>query len=488
MAASFGSLHSAAWGKVGIGNRETPGEIFPKFVKKDFDDLKTDYNNQFGYTVRIPQWDDVVHLVPNALKTPAKIKAEKKAGLVSILQSPAPDWARKYSSAMTWIDDVQDTMSIVYPLLSVLGKVAPKVFGKLIPVIGWIGLGYDILNLANAIGRAPLAGMKAKREVCILKKRNPFSKVARLEGVGRIRNYKPGMGDLIQAAQVLDQFTGAGLSLGGVMGAITDSIFGAYRYLNGEPVKWSFDPPPVENLQMMGARGLAAAAAIQSQGQVFSELTHFWTYMTAYLSSMVLAGTFKDELLTDLVINPTEMMIPAPEPRNPYTIAAIEDAGLRVEDGIGWPYNGEKFISISDYIDATAEPCNANFHAYCLRHSKDSYGLLAAYAMDSLIPQTILAMDPEATYYVDDTNEMKVFWRLIKGALLPTKPVTREQGERFISWINDYSFQYGKTPGILEIEEKFKMLEIPYTTSYPATPQPGFEEFWPEGWTGADSF
>jgi hypothetical protein len=182
------------------------------------------------------------------------------------------------------------------------------------------------------------------------------------------------------------------------------------------------------------------------------------------------------------------MMIPAPEPRDPNTIEVITEAGLRVEDGIGWPYNGKKFISVSDYIDATADPCRANFQAYCLRHSKDSYGFLAAIAMDSLIPQTILAMDPEATYEIDDTDEMKVFWKMIKGPLLPTKPVGREQGERFISWINEYTFQYGETPGILELEEKFKMLGIPYSTSYPATPQPGFEEFWPLGWTGEDSF
>lgn len=486
--ATFASDHSDAWKQFGFGTKETPAEIFPKYTKKDFNELKTDYNNQYGYTIRIPQWDDIVHLTPTLLKDPAVIKAEKKENLVRILESPAPDWARKFSSAMTFIDDVQDTMSIVYPLLAMLGRAAPKVFAKLIPVIGWVGVGYDLLNLANAIGRAPLTLMKSKREVCKYKRRNPFSKTSRLENVGKIRNYKPGLSDLLQVAQTLDQFTGAGLSFGGVMGAITDSIFGAYKYLNGEPVRWSFDAPQVETLHMLGGRGLKAAAAISSQGQVFSEMQHFWTYMTAYVSSMALAGTFKDEELTDLVINPMDMMIPAPEPKDPNTIAAIENAGLRVEDGIGWPYNGKKFISVSDYIDATADPCNAHFHAYCLRHSKDSYGLLAAYAMDSLIPQTIIAMDPDNRLFIDDTDEMKVFWRMIKAPLLPTKPVAREPGERFMSWINDYSFQYGKTPGILEIEEKFKMLGIPYTLSYPATPQPGFEEFWPEGWTGEDSF
>ena len=123
--------------------------------------------------------------------------------------------------------------------------------------------GYDLLNIANAIGRAPLTAMKSKREVCKYVKKNPFSKISRLERMDRVKNYKPGIADLIQVAQVTDQFTGFGLSLGGIMGAITDSVFGAYRYLNGEPVKWSFDPPEIGNLQMMGARGLQAASSYQ---------------------------------------------------------------------------------------------------------------------------------------------------------------------------------------------------------------------------------
>lgn len=488
MANTFAATHSAAFQKLGIGTREKPAEVFPKFAKKDFDTLKAEYVAQYGYTIRIPQWDDIVHVKPDLLKTKGEIKLEKKEALTRILESPAPEWGRQFSSAMTVIDDVQDTMSIAYPLLAMLARAAPKVFNKAIPLIGWLGVGYDLLNIANALGRAPLAGMKAKREVCKLKRRNPFSKTSRLQNVGTIRNYKAGIGDLLQVAQTLDQASGAGLSFGGVMGAITDSIFGAYRYLNGEPVKWSFDAPQIETLDMLGSRGLKAAAAISSQGQVFSEMTHFWTYIAAFLSSMIYSGTFRDADLSSLIINPADMMIPAPEPKNPDTIAAIAEAGLRVEDGIGWPFNGKKFISVSDYIDATADPCRANFQAYCLRHSKDSYGFLAAIAMDSLIPQTILAMDPEASYEIDDTDEMKVFWKMIKGPLLPSKPVGREQGERFISWINEYSFQYGNTPGILEIEEKFKMLGIPYKTSYPGSPEPGFSEFWPEGWTGEDSF
>lgn len=269
MATSFAQTHSAAWAKVGIGTREKPGEIFPRFSQKNFDDLKADYVKQYGYTVRIPQWDDVVHLVPNAFKTPQQITAEKKEALVRILESPAPDWWKYPSTIMTWIDNIQDTSSIVFPLLSMLGRAAPKVFNKLIPIIGWIGTGFDLLNLLNALGRAPLTPMKSKRVVCHAKRWNPFAKSARLQRVGQIRNYKAGVADLLQVAQVTDQFTGAGLCLGGIMGAIYDSIFGAYRYATGKPIKFSTEPPDISNLSRLGSRGMQAAAAISSQGQVF---------------------------------------------------------------------------------------------------------------------------------------------------------------------------------------------------------------------------
>jgi len=488
MATSFQQAHSEAWSKVGIGSKERPFEVFPKYTKRDFDDLKTDYNNKYGYTVRIPQWDDVVHLVPNALKSKEQIKAEKKEGLVRILDSPAPEWARDWASALTWIDDIQDTVSVVYPLLKLLTKVAPKAMGKAMPIIGWLTAGYDLLTLAYAIGSAPLAPMKAKRAVCKNYRQNPFSKTARYLRTEKIKNWKPNIADAIQAAQVSDQFTGFGLSLGGIMGAATDMIFGAYRYATGEPVKFSFDPPEVGQLDMMGARGLKAAQAISSQGQVFSEMQHFWTYITAALSTISLCGTFREGGFAELVVDPMKVMLPAPAPQDPLTLEVIKDLGLKVEDGIGWPFNGKKFISAGDLIDATAEPCRANFVGYCMRHSKDSYGFLAAAALDTLVPNVILAIDPDAGYEMDDTTEMKIFWKMIKAPVLPVVGYTEKQSSGFWDWAIGYTDITGKTPGILEIESKLDQLGIKYSTAYPTEPGADFNRFWPYGWTGDEDF
>lgn len=488
MAKSFYSEYSTAWSKLAAGTREKPSEVFPKFAKQDFDTLKSNYNKQFGYTIRIPQWDDVVHLEPNALKSPQQLKDEKKENLIRILESPAPEWVMKYSSVMTWIDNIQDTASVVIPLASVLYRLAPKFMGKFISVVGWLSLGYDILNLANAIGRAPLTPMKSKRSTCKFLKSNPFSQVAHLERVKNIKNWKPNLGDLLQALQVLDQFTGVGLSLGGIMGAITNSIFGGYKYLTGERVQFSFDPPEISNLGSMGARGLQAATAISSQGQVFSEEIHFWTYVTAALSNLALAGEFKDAYLGDLIEDPQNMALPAPVPTDPITIAVIEEQGLSVQNGVGWPWNGKKIISGGDYLDATAEPVRSNFVNYCFRHNKDWYGWLAAGAMHHITTHTFEALDPDCSLILDDTSEMKVFWKIIKAPLLPTGTPDPEKYTKFLAWVNDFTDLYGKEPGIMEIEEKFKLLGIPYTRSSTTEPQPGFEDFWPKGWTGDEAF
>ena len=488
MAESFYSRYSGAWSKMGMGTREKPTEVFPTFTKKEFDTLKNDYVKQYGYTIRIPQWDDVVHWEPKQLKTEKQLKDEKKENLIRVLESPAPEWGRNYATAMTLIDNIQDTSSILIPLASLLFRMAPKFMGKFLSGFGWISLGYDLLNLANAIGRAPLTMGKSKRSVCKFLKQNPFSLKARIERTTNIRNWKPNIADFIQAAQVSDQFTGVGLSLGGIMGAITSTIFGGYRYLTGEPVRFSWDPPEVSNLANLGARGLQAANAISTQDQTFSEEVHFYTYITAALSNMALAGEFKDAFLGDLIEDPQNMALPAPEPTDPLTVAVIQEQGLRVQDGVGWPWNGKKIISGGDYIDATAEPSRSNFVSYSMRHNKDWYGWLAAGAMQHVITHTFEALDPDSALILDDTSEMKVFWKMIKAPLLPTGPLDQEKYTKFMSWANDFTELYGKEPRIMEIEEKFKLMGIPFTRSYPLTPQPGFEDFWPEGWTADEAF
>lgn len=175
---TFGASYSSALGKLRLGDRQRPEEIFPRYEKQSFDALKKEYTDKYGYVIRIPKFEDIIHLTPNSMKTAAQVKSEKRKGLMNILASPTPDFARTYSSIMTYMDDIQDATSIVYPAIAMLTRLAPKVFGKILPVAGWMMLGTDLLQWLISLGRLPFSPMGGKRLFCHYNKNNPFSKTS----------------------------------------------------------------------------------------------------------------------------------------------------------------------------------------------------------------------------------------------------------------------------------------------------------------------
>lgn len=485
---SFSTRYSTALGKLGLADRRRPDEIFPRVSKEDFEDLKRRYTDQYGYVIRIPTIDDIIHVVPNEFKTEAEIKAQKRAGLMNILASPQPatgPWSW-YTTAMTWMDNIQDAGSVVYPGVSMLARAAPKVFGRLIPVAGWMMLGTDILNMLIGWGRLNFTGMGGKRSWCDYQKHNPFHKSNQWLRKDRIRNYKPNLADLLQALQVTDQVVGVGLCLGSIVGMAFDMLWGAYRYLSGDRVSFGMDVPDMFAHEKAAGRGLTAAALINSMGQVFSDETHFWSLVMGATSARLLCPVAHDFDIMGAVNDPMNIMIPAARPTDPLTIRIIEEEGLNVEQGIGWPYNGQKEIRLGDLIDELVPRNREVFRDYCFRHSHDWYGYTAATMWDQVLPSTIFAFDPTGSVEFDDTPEMKAAYRMLKGALLPIGPISDSQGQEFMGWITAYFDTYNKTPGIQAIKEKFESLGINFKEAYPDERTPDAGEYWPEDLPIAD--
>jgi hypothetical protein len=59
----------------------------------------------------------------------------------------------------------------------------------------------------------------------------------------------------------------------------------------------------------------------------------------------------------------------------------------------------------------------------------------------------------------------------------PPKEVTLQGSRQYEDWINNHSQFYGKPPGIIETEKKFRDLDIPYVVSHPAQPGPEFDKY-----------
>ncbi len=231
--------------------------------------------------VTIPGWDDTIHLAPRTALSPNDVRAHFRAqrrGEPSpltpqqqaelerrqkirerIQNSASPDYAQAFGQMLTAIDNVQDALIT----LSVVGRIVlwpvSKILGRAVPGLGWVLLASDLLNLLTFIGQlaiplyaalcksptqalaagvpAAVFGRALKTEVWTLAELNPFSRRARAVRRLTASRLMPTVSEALQVAQTTDQWFGVGVSLGAIVGAITESAYGLEARLRGKPVE-----------------------------------------------------------------------------------------------------------------------------------------------------------------------------------------------------------------------------------------------------------
>ena len=179
------------------------------------------------------------------------------------------------------------------------------------------------------------------------------------------------------------------------------------------------------------------------------------------------------------VEDPMNVMVPAAIPTDPLTIEVILETGLNVEDGVGWPYNGQKEIALGDLWDELIPRNRDVFRDFCFRHSHDWLGYVVAQLWDQVTPSVIFGFDPTGSMEQDDTTEMKALFKMVKAAILPTATVTQAQSDEFWEWVNGYRELYDEIPKVREIKDKLTQLNIPFKVGFPAERMPEADEFWP---------
>lgn len=451
-----------------------------RLTPSDFAVMKQTYIEEYGYTIKIPQFEDIIHLKPTLMMTDQEIKDRKRQQLQQILASPTPEWSRPYTTLMTWIDNIQDHTSLLYPTFKILLRWSPRIFLRAVPYLGWVMLATDLLSYANDFMRAPWKGLRAKRAHCEKNKGDPFSKNAQLERQTRIKKYNASFGDLIQVAQTTDQWTGFGLSLGAVMGFAIDAASGLIRYISGEKVSISPDLPKANVYELMAAKALVAAGGINTAGQVFSEETHFWS-MVAFASAVNVLGPYIQE--TDFLEEiefPQALLMEVPRSTSNETLTTITDAGLDPEAGRVLPHFLEKQIPMTDWQDWQADQGRKNLLDFYSRHSRDSYGFLASHLMDDAITSIVELFEPDGQLIEEDTPASRVLFSMLKAPLRPTGDITRGQSVAFGNWIDQFTDLYGHTPTLKDIKHKLDAMGVSWTNTFPTTLDDKDKHLWPE--------
>lgn len=198
------------------------------------------------------------HRPPN-LSQDVTAEIERRKDIRDRIQSSAtPETAKNWTNVLTWLDDAQDLFSLVAFGGRIAGKLMPRILGRLIPGLGWILLGSDILKLLTLLatllqpffvamchglktgifGALPplVMGNAAKLIGHGLTGLNPFSRAARLARAAKFTGKLFRFGEALEMAQALKTLTGYGLTLGGIMGTITESAYALELAARGQPV------------------------------------------------------------------------------------------------------------------------------------------------------------------------------------------------------------------------------------------------------------
>ncbi len=214
------------------------------------------------YTIDIPGAADIFILPTNKWNSfDAKVQRIRR---MKTRVSPVPKSLNWIPSAINYIDDVQDLLTVSLTLAKPLLRRLPARF---VPYLGWVLLANDVLNISTLILGTAVGGTTPKR---IGRETADFMQAIRTRGLRRVEpflNETNWLGFALQAAQVSLNLTGYGLRLGGIFGAISDTFWGTIRALGGAKVIIRTPPP---------SDPLGKAIRVLSQSHVGTYLKDVW--------------------------------------------------------------------------------------------------------------------------------------------------------------------------------------------------------------------
>jgi hypothetical protein len=250
---------------------------------------------------------------------------------------------------------------------------------RAVPVVGWIVLVADLLNMMNLLGSVamPLYGLICRspqealaagipaallknalcKEVWTMTRLNPFSREARAARALAARGRLPTVSNLVEVVQTTDTLFGWGMSFGSLYGAAMETLFAAANDPTFENTKVNFDvaitsvgvPYRKRLMEMSEAKArhiLAAADVARTAPYVLTKQQHI-DDETHYLTMAALLGAygdlyefFKDGPQEELLAAMSTEPVPAPNKAPDWLMAAL-DGQTYADAGIGlWPVPG----------------------------------------------------------------------------------------------------------------------------------------------------
>lgn len=430
----------------------------PKFTDDEFEVQKAKYVAEHGYTITVPGLSDIIkldfekpmteeeeywykkklwHLFdPKRLAHLREVKAKRKERYQNMLASPAPEIVRHAGSILTAADDAQDAISTLAVAGKIGMKIAPKVLGKVLSgPVGLLTAASDALNAVQAIGTFCLAPMMGKRQHESLSKASPKHRKAKIKRAARIKNWKPNVGDALQALQTTEQIWGVGISLGPLMGLAQDIVAGAVRMATGQKVKLKAPPilqgRPIGKAQMV----LKDLAALWGFIHGTNETELALQLATANLAYQHVMEANKVWHPLESVDSTDELEILAPIPTNPITLEIIEEGPEPLERVIGWPQTGTLWANMRELQEITAPMATENLKAFMSRNKHSWTGYIGGVSAVNGADFSLGSIEAEEDVFYDYSVQTKVATLLLSNSITLDPDQPDDRFELFNAWL-----------------------------------------------------
>lgn len=390
-------------------------------------------------------------------------KQRKKDRFVSMLQSPAPKILRSAGSVMVALDNAQDAIATAGVLGMIAGTVlGPSAAAMLATPVGILAGTAALMSAINPMsymkwpkGRTA-AGRAAKRDLEKWSDKNPFSKKARWKTTEKMKKFRPGMSNLIEALQVTQNIFGIGLCLGPIMGLAQDMLSGLARQWTGEKVDYTLSPdkyrvekarpkpptpakavkPPPETPKhvQQAMKDLKSYNAAFATPWHSDELEQAKLMIAANLSLQVVTPYLSDWNAFDQVKELSDVMIEAPQPEDVLTIEAILETGHSLEEVCNWPQNGERWITTGDLFDASATQAAENLTHFAEANRNSELAYVACQNAHDFALGSIEAIEGPGSVSVEYSPTERILLIILGNGWRYPDDITPAQVQKFEDW------------------------------------------------------
>lgn len=480
---------------------ESPFKL-PKFTDKEFEDRRVKYQAKYESSIKIPIANQIIHLT-----LPVKITAERmaahnfaiKRGLPSPLNSeelqalqgrkrrflnalgaPTPEWLRQAGAVSTFLDNAEDALVTAVVLGRLAVKAAPRLLGPLLPKLGWVLLGSDILNTANLIGQITWAAKGKKRIMEDITHGNPFHAKAAASRALKLKRTWPGFGEILEILQTTDQMFGVGLCLGPILGVVQDAmaydiqkryqfginIIGAIRYPN-EREKFFTDVLRYGPIVGTSSWMMQPEEYFRMMLTFNSALSEVWNWWVENDPLSKITG------LQNIKLKP-------PTTESPLNIQVGGELGINIKPSPLWPIINKPEATLAEIISTYASSVVDSFRIMAFSFPTSMIAYMAGEQVVTYTKKILAAASDDHQVRLSTTAYASAAKDMTRDMLQIPPDTPQTMIDALADWIGDYERKTAGSPSTKEIEQRGRLIGIKWDRSFPRITFAKAGELFPE--------